>query len=148
MGQQIMWMLIDGITYGESTKTCLVYESTKSLGKTRDYLGWSRLQDSPFNLLISKVSLFCSPNHWVLLSFWSAGFKGIETWGKQGGENWTMSLCHCSRRLSCPALQGNLGVLESASLQPLTSAVFDVSGYELSTVWWGGAPCNSQVLVE
>lgn len=148
MGQQIMWMLIDGIACGKSTKTCLLYERTKSLGKTRDSLGWSRLQDSPFNLLMSEVSIFCSPNPSVLLSFWSASFGGTEIWGKQGGENRTASHRHCSHRLTCLALQGNLGVLESASLQPLTSVVFGVSGCELSALWWGGTPCNSRVLVE
>lgn len=64
-----MWMLIDGFAYGEATKTYLLYERTNSLGKTRDYLWWSRLQDSPFKLLIIKFSLFCSPYPSVLLSF-------------------------------------------------------------------------------
>lgn len=90
-----MWMLIDGIAYGKSTKTCLLYESTKSLRKTGDYpLGCSRLQDSPFNSLITQVSICCSPDRSVLLSFWLAVFWGIEIWGKQGGENGTMSLHH------------------------------------------------------
>lgn len=147
-GQQIMWMLIDEIVCGKSTKTNLLYESTKYCGETGDYVGWSRLQDSPFNVLISEVFVFCSPNLSVLLLFWSASFGGIEDWEKQGGENGTMRLHHCSHRLTCPALQRTLDVLKSASLQPLTSVVFGMSGCELPALWWGGAPCNSRILVE
>lgn len=92
-----MWILIDGIACGESTITCVLYERTKSLGKTGEYLWWSRPQDFPFNLLISEVSLFYSPNPSVLLWFWSVSFGDIEIWEKWG-ENWTMSLFHCSHR--------------------------------------------------
>lgn len=142
----------------ESTITCVLYEGTKSLGKTGEYLWWSRSQDFPFNFLISEVSLFYSPNLWVLLWFWSANFEGIEIWEKQGGENWTWSLFHCSHRTSCLALQGGLGVLGSAHIQSLISAVFDSVILELFSklnnsvilcVWtalqWAQAFCNSQV---
>lgn len=160
-GQQKMWILIFEIVCGESTITCVLYDRTKSLGKIGEHLWWSSSQDFPFNLLISEASLFYSPNLSVVLWFWSVSFEGIEIWGKQGGENWTLSLFHCSHRTSCLALQGSLGVLGSAHIQSLTSAVFDSMILELFSkvnksvilcVWIAlqraQASCNSQVLVE
>lgn len=62
-----MWILIVEIDWGETTITCVLYERTKSLGKTGEHLWGSRSQDFPFNLLINQVSLFFSPNLSVLL---------------------------------------------------------------------------------